>query len=45
MSAALLTVDDLSVVHHKNGHAFKAVDGVSLGLARGEPLGLVGESG
>jgi peptide/nickel transport system ATP-binding protein len=45
MSAALLTVDDLSVVHHKSGHAFKAVDGVSLTLARGETLGLIGESG
>ncbi|HVV27991.1 MAG TPA: oligopeptide/dipeptide ABC transporter ATP-binding protein [Rhizomicrobium sp.] len=45
MSTALLEVRDLSVVHHKNGHAFRAVDGVSLTLARGETLGLIGESG
>jgi peptide/nickel transport system ATP-binding protein len=45
MNSDLLQIDDVSVVHHKNGHAFKAVDGVSLGVGRGETVGLVGESG
>src|SRR5580658_9716881 len=45
MSANLLEIDDLVVVHQKNGHAFRAVDGVSLRLAPGETLGLIGESG
>src|ERR1700723_4001353 len=45
MSANLLEIDDLVVVHQKNGHAFRAVDGVSLHLAPGETLGLIGESG
>ena len=45
MTANLLQIDDVSVVHLKNGHAFKAVDGVSLSVARGETVGLVGESG
>lgn len=45
MSTNLLEIDNLSVVHHKNGHAFKAVDGVSLHVAPGETLGLIGESG
>jgi len=42
---SLLEVDKLVVVHEKNGHAFRAVDGVSFTLARGETLGLIGESG
>ena len=41
----LLQVDNLSVVHHKYGRAFTAVDDVSLSLEKGETLGLVGESG
>lgn len=41
----LLQVENLSVIHHKNGRGFTAVDGVSLALKRGETLGLVGESG
>lgn len=45
MSANLLEIEDLVVVHQKNGHAFRAVDGVSLRLAPGETLGLIGESG
>jgi len=45
MSANLLEIDNISVVHHKNGQTFKAVDGVSLHLAPGETLGLIGESG
>jgi peptide/nickel transport system ATP-binding protein len=33
------------VEHYKNGHAFRAVDGVSFSVAKGETLGLIGESG
>ncbi len=45
MSTNMLEVDNLVVVHHKNGHAFRAVDGISLAVAKGETLGLIGESG
>lgn len=42
---ALLEVRDLKVVFHSNKRDLTAVNGVSLSLARGEVLGLVGESG
>lgn len=48
---SLLTIDDLAVHYRIGGGLFlsaktvKAVDGVSLGIDRGETLGLVGESG
>jgi peptide/nickel transport system ATP-binding protein len=50
MTAALLTVDRLSVEYSAGGfisgrHSVSAVADVSLSLARGETLGLVGESG
>ncbi len=49
MSDALVTVDDLSVYfpvgRRRDGTAVKAVDGVSFEIAKGETLGLVGESG
>jgi oligopeptide/dipeptide ABC transporter ATP-binding protein len=51
MSRQLLAIDDLSVAFAMRGAWFrrrdtvKAVDGVSLALASGETLGLVGESG
>src|SRR5215211_2083356 len=53
MSEPLLRVDDLKVhfpvrtgaMFRRKVSAVRAVDGVSLTLARGETLGLVGESG
>jgi peptide/nickel transport system ATP-binding protein len=42
---ALLRVEDLVVEFHVHGGAVKAVSGISLDLAAGETLGLVGESG
>jgi peptide/nickel transport system ATP-binding protein len=44
-SAPLLRVSDLHTHYARNGHRVHAVDGVSLEIARGETLGLVGESG
>jgi peptide/nickel transport system ATP-binding protein len=41
----LLRVSDLHTHYTHNGHQVRAVDGVSLEIARGETLGLVGESG
>ncbi|MGH7103504.1 MAG: dipeptide ABC transporter ATP-binding protein [Acetobacteraceae bacterium] len=43
--AALLEVADLSKTYGSGTEEIAAVDGVSLGLRRGEVLGLVGESG
>jgi oligopeptide/dipeptide ABC transporter ATP-binding protein len=45
VSAPLLEIEDLSVRFPARDGAVRAVDGVSLALARGEVLGLVGESG
>ncbi len=45
MSAPLLAIDHLEVVFDTRGGAVEAVRGVSLAVARGETLGLVGESG
>jgi len=44
-SAPLLSVDDLVVAYRVGGRAVHAVSGVSFTIARGETLGLVGESG
>jgi oligopeptide transport system ATP-binding protein len=41
----LLEVSDLRTRFHTRGAVFRAVDGVSFSLERGETLGLVGESG
>jgi len=41
----LLDVTDLRVHFHTRSGVFRAVDGVSFSLERGETLGLVGESG
>ncbi|MEJ1975532.1 MAG: ABC transporter ATP-binding protein [Acetobacteraceae bacterium] len=41
----MLSVDDLSTTYQHGGRTIRAVDGVSLSLAAGETLGLVGESG
>ena len=46
MSDALIEVDDLSVsFRSEHGHLLRAVDDVTLRIAEGEVLGLVGESG
>ncbi len=45
MDAGVLTVDDLRTHFFTRDGVVKAVDGVSLSLARGETLGVVGESG
>jgi len=43
---ALLQIDNLKVTFHGDaGRTTRAVDGVSLGVARGRTLGVVGESG
>ena len=41
----LLAVEDLTTVFHTDRETFRAVDGVSLTVDRGETVGLVGESG
>ena len=41
----LLEIDSLVVEFGRDGSALRVVDGVSLGLAAGETLGIVGESG
>ncbi|PWJ20905.1 ABC transporter ATP-binding protein [Jannaschia seohaensis] len=43
--APLLDVEDLAVEFHVGGTVQRAVQGVSLSLARGRTLGVVGESG
>jgi peptide/nickel transport system ATP-binding protein len=46
MTAPLLEIDNLKVTFHGDaGRVTRAVDGVSLGVARGRTLGVVGESG
>ena len=46
MAEPLIEVDDLTVTFRsEHGHALRAVDDVTLKIAEGEVLGLVGESG
>ncbi len=45
MTAPLLVVEDLAVHFRVEGQTFRAVDGVSLQVERGQTLGVVGESG
>ncbi|MBK0397906.1 ABC transporter ATP-binding protein [Limibaculum sp. M0105] len=45
MTEPLLQVRDLSITFRTEGRTVRAVDGVSLAIARGETLALVGESG
>ena len=45
MTAAVLEINDLQTHFHTRDGVVRAVDGVSLSIARGETLGLVGESG
>ena len=42
---ALLTIENLQVVFGQGARAFRAVDSVSLNVAAGEVLAVVGESG
>jgi len=42
---ALLTINNLSVEYASHGHTVPAVDGLTLALAKGKTLGLVGKSG
>jgi len=45
MSAPILSVQDLRVYYYTEAGAVRAVDGVTLDVARGMRMGLVGESG
>ncbi|MDT8345749.1 MAG: ABC transporter ATP-binding protein [Thermohalobaculum sp.] len=45
MTETLLEVRDLAITFRSEGRVIRAVDGVSLSIARGETLALVGESG
>ena len=45
MSKPLLSVEDLSIIYEADGEVVKAVSGLNFTLAKGETLGLIGETG
>src|SRR5688572_10669299 len=45
MAEQLLTVKDLSVDFQSGDKVFRAVDGISFGIEKGQTVALVGESG
>ena len=45
MTSPLVEMRDVHVIHRRRGHAFRALEGITLDVGPGERLGLVGGSG